>query len=99
MTDTAGSVDPDVNHDPNVYRDRAHLIALLTTHYPAIVGRDPAAPDWPVVYIETPAGQLSWHIAPDDMDLFSHLRGTDRNPWDGHSTDEKHRRIRMLIDW
>jgi hypothetical protein len=25
-------------------------------------GVDESEPDWPVLYIETPAGQVSWHI-------------------------------------
>lgn len=41
---------------------------------------DPDGPEWPVVYIELPAGQVSWHVPQHDR------------PWDGHSTDEKYRR-------
>lgn len=35
-----------------------------------------------VVYIELPTGQVSWHMP-------EHLK-----PWDGHTTEEKYRRIR-----
>lgn len=42
---------------------------------------DPYEPNWPVVYIELPAGQVSWHMPKHDR------------PWDGHNTEEKHERI------
>lgn len=84
----------------SVYRERAHLVALMATAYPSHIGAtDPAEPDWKVVVIDTPAGQMSWHISPDDLDLFRHVRPTrpDDAPWDGHSTDEKYARVRRLI--
>lgn len=82
-----------------VYRERAHLVALLATLFPSHIGyTDPSAPEWAVVIIETPAGQLSWHVARDDMELFAHVPvslSTDRG-WDGHTTDGKYERIRQL---
>lgn len=36
--------------------------------------------EWPVVFIELPTGQVSWHIK------------QHANEWDGHSTDEKYKR-------
>jgi hypothetical protein len=80
-----------------LYRDRAHLIALVANFYRAVGSYDdPAAPGWLVVYIQTPAGQLSWHIAPEDEDLFAGMHIQRSYPWDGHTTDEKHQRIRKL---
>ena len=26
------------------------------------LGRDPQDPDWPVLFVDTPHGQLSWHL-------------------------------------
>lgn len=82
----------------NVYRERAHLVALLAALYPASIGRtDPDTPDWPVVTLDTPAGQMSWHIAPDDVELFHHLDpDAGQFGWDGHSTEEKYARVREL---
>ncbi|MFE2021328.1 hypothetical protein ACFW9O_25100 [Streptomyces sp. NPDC059499] len=83
-----------------VYRERAHLVALLAALHPSHIGHtDPDTPDWAVVIVETPAGQMSWHIAPRDMDLFTHVQPTNRvSPgWDGHTTDEKYERVRQLI--
>jgi hypothetical protein len=42
---------------------------------------DPAAPEWPCAYIHLPTGQVSWHC-PQFPD-----------PWDGHTVEEKYRRI------
>jgi hypothetical protein len=81
------------------YRERAHLAAYLAALHPSHIGRsDPNAPDWPVLIVETPAGQMSWHIAERDVDLFAHVRHTDRvcRGWDGHTTDQKYERLRKL---
>ena len=82
------------------YRERAQLVALLAALYPSHIGHtDPDEPDWAVVIVEVPTGQLSWHIAPGDMRLFSHVQRTSRicRGWDGHTAEEKYERIRELI--
>lgn len=82
------------------YRERAHLVALLARHYPSHIGaNDPSAPDWAVITLELPTGQACWHIAPADMDLFAHVQPTPHyaRGWDGHTTEEKYRRIRELV--
>jgi hypothetical protein len=85
----------------SVYSERARLVAYLARQYPAVLAYDdPDEPDWPVIYITTPAGQLSWHIAPDDVWLFAHVpwnpRGVERL-WDGHTTAEKYERLALLV--
>lgn len=80
----------------SVYRERAHLVAHLAAVYPSIIGHDPAEPDWFVVYVKTVQGQLSWHISPDDMDLFEHVPHGSTITWDGHSTEEKYARLEAL---
>lgn len=47
---------------------------------------DPAEPEWPVVYIDLPSGQVSWHM-PQFADA-----------WDGHDTAEKYRRVRAFVE-
>lgn len=82
------------------YRERAHLTALLASQYPSHIGHtDPASPNWAVLTVELPTGQACWHIAPADMDLFAHVQPTPRyaRGWDGHSTEEKYRRIDQLV--
>jgi hypothetical protein len=78
----------------SVYRERAHLVAHLAAVYRSTIGyHDPAEPDWAVVIVDLPTGQASWHVSPDDMDLFRHVRRADVNTWDGHSTEEKYQRL------
>lgn len=84
------------------YADRARLVALDTAIYPTTSNTDPAWPDWRVVYLNTPAGQLSWHIHPQDLHLFDHVPYDPDTVWDGHTTPEKNERIadltRILIE-
>lgn len=53
--------------------------------YPCGVRLDPEVPEWPVIYIELPVGQVSWHLPEHN------------EPFDGHSTDEKYHRILNFI--
>lgn len=48
------------------------------------IGFDPDEDDYPVVYIELPTGQVSWHMP-------EHI-----TPWDGHSTEEKYARCQAF---
>jgi hypothetical protein len=82
-----------------VYRERAHLVAHLAAQHPALIAE--TDDDWPIIFIETPAGQLSWHLNRADLDLFGHVErveeGDERGAcWDGHSTAEKYERLRAL---
>lgn len=83
-----------------LYRERAHLLAVLAGLYPATLAySDPAEPALPVLTLETPAGQLTWHIKPLDLALFPHVPmvGPGRCPvWDGHSTETKLARLAEL---
>lgn len=83
-----------------VYRDRAVLLALLATEYPSHIGEtDLQTPGWPVLTLETPRGQMCWHIAPGDRDLFRHVRATEERDraWDGHTPEDKEARLLRLI--
>lgn len=81
----------------NVYRERAHLVAFLAAAYDSTIGyTDPDEPDWAVVVIRTPEGQMTWHISPDDMDLFDHVEREPEHVWDGHTTEEKYERLKAL---
>ena len=53
-------------------------------------------PEWAVVIVDLPTGQASWHVAPDDMDLFTGVPRSEINTWDGHSTEEKYARLARL---
>lgn len=58
------------------------LYAALAVGMSGGVREDPAEPGWPVVYIQLPTGQVSWHVPEYEV------------PWDGHDTPEKYRRCR-----
>jgi hypothetical protein len=85
-----------------VYSERAHLVAHLAARYPAVLlEQAPDDPDWALVYITLPTGQLSWHISAADLHLFAHVErvteGDPRGLWDGHSTAEKYTRLALDV--
>ena len=55
----------------------------------------PAEPDWPVLVIDTPEGQLTWHFKADELP--PSIPAYD-GEWDGHDTPEKYARLRRLVD-
>jgi hypothetical protein len=95
----------------DVYRERNLLAlgfaALADLHRAAgapwdvYVADDPAEPGWPVLYVGTPSGQMSWHlpkalldeVVPGWRDRF----WTETAAWDGHTTGEKYDRLTELI--
>ena len=84
-----------------VYHERNQLVALLARIYPSgikrteIEGWDPA---WHgCVYIDTPAGQASWHYHDNEAHLFADLPSY-LGIWDGHSTEQKYRRLHAIWD-
>jgi hypothetical protein len=85
----------------DIYTERANLLAYLATQFPAAIAfNDPDEPDWAVLYLETPRGQMSWHLAPWDLGLFSghvHVMDSEEIVWDGHTTEEKYGRLRLLV--
>ena len=80
----------------DAYFDR-NLLALafarmaLDRGWTAGVRTDPDDPDWPILYVDTPHGQVSWHLPAREFDLsaWPAYPGT----WDGHDLEEKRRRI------
>lgn len=71
--------------DPPDYTARYRFVigamyAALRAGYAAGIALDPAEPEWPVVYIELPTGQVSWHMPAHPI------------PWDQHTTAEKYNR-------
>lgn len=90
-----------------VYRERAQLLAFLAAAHPGrawLSSSDPNAPEWPVLTVLGAAGQMTWHVSREDLDLLDHVPWArpgpteDRPPaWDGHSTEEKYRRLRKLV--
>ncbi|WP_158678677.1 hypothetical protein [Streptomyces sulphureus] len=84
------------------YQERAQLLAWLAALAPAVLApaTDVDEHGWHLLYLTTPAGQLSWHIHPRDLAYFEHVERAEaddpRAQWDGHSTAEKYDRIGQL---
>lgn len=81
------------------YLERNMLVALLARIYPSgiattqIEGWDP---EWHgCVFVDTPAGQMSWHYHTSHAHLFHGLPAYEK-PWDGHTTEQKYRKLGML---
>lgn len=74
-----------------VYRERMHLVAPLAAAFPSYINKED--PDWPVVLINLPTGQVSWHFSKNDWDLFDDIPMGPEITWDGHDTEEKYRRL------
>lgn len=87
------------------YRERANLLAWLAAIHPSVVApaTDVDEPGWHLLYLRTSTGgwQLTWHIHPRDHELckrVEHVPADDpRAQWDGHTTDQKYRRIRSHV--
>jgi len=83
------------------YNERNRLVALLSKIFPSSLGKDAGGSlqkEWEsVVYVTIPSGQCSWHIHESDLSMFSHLKYDDKVRWDGHTTEEKYRRIDSFL--
>lgn len=87
------------------YRERAQLLAWLAfLHAPHAVLAPAVDIDdedgWWLLFLTVAGRQLTWRIAPRDVELFQHVPHVDvadpRAQWDGHTTAEKYERIRTL---
>ncbi|WP_448872440.1 hypothetical protein [Desulfobulbus propionicus] len=55
---------------------------------------DPAEPDWPVLMIDLPTGQVGYHLP--KTEVLGEWPAYDQD-WDGHGLEEKRRRIKKFI--
>ncbi len=81
------------------YLERNQVVAALASLFPSGIARTDIPgwlPEWHgCVYIDLPTGQASWHYHDSHAHLFAHLPAYTK-PWDGHTTDEKYKRVRAL---
>jgi hypothetical protein len=71
-------------------------LAYIVRHKP--VEGESWDPEWlNVVFVHTPTGQMSWHIHERELPLFAFLK-REANLYDGHSTEEKYRRLNMYAN-
>jgi hypothetical protein len=90
----------DMSEKRSVYAERSRCVIALARlamaqGHRAGFGVDPAEPDWPVLYIDLPSGQVSWHLTADDRAMAPDI-GAYEGTWDGHDTAEKYRRLDAL---
>lgn len=55
---------------------------------------------WPVIWVDTPAGQKSWHVTPDLEDVLERSSLQERDPpdgYDGHDRTLKNCRLARYI--
>lgn len=85
------------------YLDRNMVLVLVAylvsyhTEWDAWYAKDLAGEDGfrTVLFLDLPTGQVSWHVPDDLVPLLPAIVG--ENEWDGHTTREKHARIRGLV--
>ncbi len=81
------------------YHERDRLVAALAKLYPSHLARhegDGWDDEWRnIVCVHLPAGQATWHIRDCELGWFAHLE-LRADHWDGHSTEEKYRRLARL---
>ena len=71
----------DTNYDERYLLVFKAVYLALAKGIKAGIRSDIDEPEWPVVYIDLPTGQVSWHMP-------QHI-----SEWDGHGIEEKYRRI------
>lgn len=57
---------------------------------------DPEEPDWPVLVIDLPTGQVSWHLPAHEV--VGHFEAYP-DDWDGHTVEDKRERITRWVRW
>lgn len=67
----------------------------LAVGWTAGLGVDPDEPDWPVLYVDSPAGQVSWHLPAAEVDTAAWPKYPGW--WDGHTVEIKRERLACLI--
>ena len=86
------------------YSERNQLVLVLAKIAPpgkAWLSKHPEEDkDWDdqwrtIVFLDLPTGQASWHLHDDEVSGFDFLP-MQANTWDGHTTEEKYKRLREL---
>lgn len=89
----------------NMVGERRLMVALLSVMFPSVISRwvpdesgmDQSFDEW-VVHIKLPTGQVSFRVGDERTPFFSHLLISNVPVYDGHSSDDKWRRIVAYID-
>jgi len=88
-----------------VYTERNLCVALIASYaqwFGHKVGiKEHMGDDWEddwrnVLFIDLPTGQVSWHLHKDELVNFPDI-GPYAGEYDGHTTEEKYKRIQAFI--
>jgi len=88
----------DSKDDAYFDRNQAILLAAkLAQQQGYIVGiaKDPKEPDWPVVMLDLPTGQVGWHISKKELTL---QLPDYQKAWDGHNLKDKRQRLQNFLE-
>ena len=86
----------------SAYKERDALVCALSKLFRSWLSRHPSTDttwdnDWRwIVFVQLPTGQATWHIHDSELPMFAHLQVVKGNVWDGHTTEEKYRRLASL---
>lgn len=83
----------------DAYFDRNQAVLALARlaraqGYPVGLKIDPNEPDWPILMIDLPTGQVGWHLP--KAEIVGRWPAYEK-PWDGHTLEEKRERIRRFV--
>jgi hypothetical protein len=96
LLDQQGDINRLTAERDGAYRERAQILAPLAALHPSVIAPAPDVDEdgWQILYLRIGGKQASWHIAPRDAHLFTHVEHVTvddpRAQWDGHTTEEKY---------
>lgn len=96
-TEPTVTVPPERTPLDQAYWERGQLVTALAKLYPAHIYTDPTEPAWPVLCVHLPAGAASWHFPANEIVGYLATLEVTASDWDGHTTDEKYRRLAAAI--
>lgn len=77
-----------------LYAHRSLLFIKLAIHVPYHTFWRPHYAGWPVLFIETPAGQISYHFPEKYLPLVeANIERDDNHAWDGHTSSDVLKRL------
>ena len=85
----------------DAYADRNQAVQVLARlakmlGYRVGIGIDLDEPEWPVLFVDLPTGQVSWHLPKDEV-LGKWLPYDGDLAWDGSDLQEKRQRLARFL--
>ena len=80
------------------YLDRnlaVQIFAVMARHIGYNVGVKNRNDEWPILYVDLPTGQVSWHIPKEEIAAYFPDYSDE---WDGHNVNEKRNRLMRFLE-